>query len=88
MAQVKPIPDGYPSLTPYLIVADGAGAIAFYERVLGAKLRLPPGVERRVDVVRATGPDGAPPALLVRPDAIAAWTPADGCLEPALDYWF
>jgi PhnB protein len=40
MAQVKPIPDGYPSLTPYLIVADGAGAIAFYERVLGAKLRL------------------------------------------------
>jgi 2-polyprenyl-6-methoxyphenol hydroxylase-like FAD-dependent oxidoreductase len=55
---------------------------------LGAKLRLPPGVERRVDVVRATGPDGAPPALLVRPDAIAAWTPADGCLEPALDYWF
>ena len=23
MAAVKPIPDGYPSLTPYLIVADG-----------------------------------------------------------------
>jgi PhnB protein len=40
MAQVKPIPDGYPRLTPYLIVADGAGAIAFYERVLGARLRL------------------------------------------------
>jgi 2-polyprenyl-6-methoxyphenol hydroxylase-like FAD-dependent oxidoreductase len=55
---------------------------------LGAELRLPPGVERRLDVVRATGPDGAPPALLVRPDAIAAWTSADGPLEPALDRWF
>ena len=37
---VQPIPDGYPSLTPYLIVADGAAAIAFYERAFGAKLRL------------------------------------------------
>lgn len=40
MPNVKPIPDGYPSLTPYLIVADAAGAIAFYERAFGAKLRL------------------------------------------------
>jgi PhnB protein len=40
MANVKPIPDGYPSLTPYLIVADGAGAIAFYEKAFEAKLRL------------------------------------------------
>ena len=40
MANVKPIPDGYPSLTPYLIVADGAGAIAFYERAFDATLRL------------------------------------------------
>jgi PhnB protein len=40
MPNVKPIPDGYLSLTPYLIVADGAGAIAFYERAFGAKLRL------------------------------------------------
>jgi PhnB protein len=40
MPKVKPIPDGYPSLTPYLIVADGAGAIAFYERAFGAKLRM------------------------------------------------
>jgi PhnB protein len=37
---VKPIPDGYHSITPYLIVADGAGAIAFYQRVFGATLRL------------------------------------------------
>src|ERR1700716_2701839 len=40
MAAVKPIPDGYPSLTPYMIVADGAGAIAFYENAFGARLRL------------------------------------------------
>jgi PhnB protein len=40
MPAVKPIPDGYPTLTPYLIVGDGAAAIAFYQRVFGAKLRL------------------------------------------------
>jgi PhnB protein len=40
MPGVKPIPDGYRSLTPYLIVADGAGAVAFYGRAFGAKERL------------------------------------------------
>jgi len=40
MPSVKPIPDGYRTLTPYLIVADGAGAVAFYEKVFGAKVRL------------------------------------------------
>jgi PhnB protein len=34
------IPDGYRSLTPYRTVADGAGPVAFYEKALGAKLRL------------------------------------------------
>lgn len=33
---VKPIPDGYPAVTPYLIVHDAAGAIAFYEQAFGA----------------------------------------------------
>ena len=37
---VKPIPDGYPNLTPYLIVADGPAAVAFYQQAFGAKLRL------------------------------------------------
>ena len=37
---VKPIPEGYPVLTPYLIVNDGAAAIDFYERAFGAKLRM------------------------------------------------
>jgi PhnB protein len=43
MADVKPIPDGYPRLTPYLCV-DGAGAaIDFYIKVFGAteRMRLP-----------------------------------------------
>ncbi|HUH85517.1 MAG TPA: VOC family protein [Stellaceae bacterium] len=34
---VKPIPDGYHSITPYLIVQGGEGAIAFYQKALGAK---------------------------------------------------
>jgi PhnB protein len=45
MADVKPIPAGYASVTPYLVVNGAAKAIAFYERVLGAKerMRLPMG---------------------------------------------
>jgi PhnB protein len=40
MADVNPIPDGYPQVTPYLCV-DGAGAaIEFYERVFGARERM------------------------------------------------
>ena len=34
---VKPIPDGYHSVTPYLIVNGGAKAIDFYKRAFGAK---------------------------------------------------
>jgi PhnB protein len=45
--QVKPIPDGYPVLTPYLIVRGAASAIDFYQRVFGAQERL-----------RMAGPDG------------------------------
>jgi PhnB protein len=42
---VKPIPDGYHSITPYLIVDDGKAAIDFYTRAFGAKekFRLPMG---------------------------------------------
>jgi PhnB protein len=42
-------PDGYRSLTPYLIVRDGSAAIAFYCQVLGARERLRlPGSDGRV----------------------------------------
>ncbi|EJL84738.1 hypothetical protein PMI16_03688 [Herbaspirillum sp. CF444] len=33
---VNPIPEGYSSVTPYLIVSDTASAIAFYEKAFGA----------------------------------------------------
>src|SRR5690349_6121383 len=36
MADVKPIPDGYHSVTPYLIVDGAADAIAYYKKAFGA----------------------------------------------------
>ena len=44
---VNPIPEGYPRVTPYLIVSDGAAAIDFYTSILGATERM-----------RMGGPDG------------------------------
>jgi PhnB protein len=40
---VKPIPDGYTSVCPYLTVDDGAAAIEFYKRAFGAveETRMP-----------------------------------------------
>jgi PhnB protein len=32
----KPVPDGYPTATPYLMVKDAAKAIDFYKRAFGA----------------------------------------------------
>jgi PhnB protein len=42
---VKPIPDGYHSVTPYLIVDGAADAIDFYKQAFGAteKFRMPMG---------------------------------------------
>lgn len=42
---VKPIPEGYHSVTPYLVVDDADTAIDFYTRAFGAKekFRLPMG---------------------------------------------
>ena len=37
MSQVKKIPDGYHSITPYLNVKGGAKAIDFYKKAFGAK---------------------------------------------------
>ena len=47
MTDVKPIPEGYPRVTPYLYIDGAAAAIDFYEKVLGAKERM-----------RMPGPDG------------------------------
>lgn len=44
---VNPIPEGYPRVTPYLIIDGAAAAIDFYKSVLGATERM-----------RMEGPDG------------------------------
>lgn len=38
--QVKPIPDGYHTVTPYLVVKGAARAIEFYTKAFGAKERF------------------------------------------------
>jgi PhnB protein len=45
---VKPVPDGYHTLTPTLTVKNGAQAIDFYKRALGAE-----------ELMRVPGPDGS-----------------------------
>jgi PhnB protein len=40
MADVKPIPEGYPQVTPYLIVDGANAAIEFYRNVFGARERM------------------------------------------------
>src|SRR5690348_10425165 len=42
-----PVPEGFEGVTPYLIVHEGAAALAFYARAFGA-----------VETVRMPGPDG------------------------------
>lgn len=43
MASVKAVPDGYHTVTPYLIVKNGAQALDFYKKALGATevMRIP-----------------------------------------------
>ena len=44
---VKPIPDGYHSITPYLVLDGAASAIEFYKKTFGA-----------IELMRVPGPDG------------------------------
>src|SRR5438128_9683627 len=46
-SKVKPIPQGYHTATPYLIVNDGAKALDFYQKAFGA-----------TELFRMAGPDG------------------------------
>ena len=46
-ASVKPIPDGYHSVTPYLYLRNAEAMIEFYKRAFGA-----------TEVLRMDGPDG------------------------------
>ena len=45
--QVRPIPQGYHSATPYLTLHDAAKALEFYKRAFGAQ-----------EIMRMAGPDG------------------------------
>jgi len=76
MVQAKP--DGYPSVIPYLIVRDGAAAIAFYQGVFGARERL-----------RMPGPNGRiGHAELEIGDSVvmlADEAPEHGAFAPAVD---
>jgi len=47
MSKVKPIPEGYHTATPYLIIKNAAGAIEFYKKAFGAK-----------ELMRMADPDG------------------------------
>ena len=47
MSKAKPIPDGYHTATPYLIIKDAASAIEFYKKAFGA-----------TELLRMAGPDG------------------------------
>lgn len=40
MSRVKPIPDGYHAVTPFLVVSDAARAMEFYKAAFGAKERM------------------------------------------------
>jgi PhnB protein len=49
MSSVKPIPEGYRSVTPYLFVRSAALAIDFYKNVFGAKEKMRmPGSDGRI----------------------------------------
>ena len=39
-SSVKPVPDNYPVMSPYLSILDATGAIDFYKRAFGAKERM------------------------------------------------
>ncbi len=47
MAQVKPIPDGFHSVTPHIICSEAGKAIEFYKKAFGA-----------TEICKIPGPDG------------------------------
>ena len=56
MADVKPIPEGYHSVTPYLIIDGASAAIDFYKKAFGAvEKQRAPGPEK------TNTPAGLPP---------------------------
>jgi PhnB protein len=78
MTTVQPIPAGFSTVTPNLVVADGAAAIDFYERAFGAEVqaRLEAGgmlvhAALRIGDAMVTLCDAMPSHGFVAPDADA-----------------
>ena len=72
---VKPIPDGYHSVTPYLVIKGAARAIDFYKQVFGA-----------TEMLRMEGPGGSIGHAEIKigdsPVMLADEHPAMNCLGP------
>ncbi|MBW4517050.1 MAG: VOC family protein [Timaviella obliquedivisa GSE-PSE-MK23-08B] len=60
MSTVKPIPDHYPTATPYLTVKDAVKAIEFYKQAFGAtesmRLVTPSGTIGHAEIIIGTSP--------------------------------
>ncbi len=75
---VKPIPDGYHTATPYLIVHDAASAIDWYVRALTVDI---PGAPIIVDTAVRMGVHGLSGGIAILPGTLIA---TKASLLPAL----
>ena len=73
---VKPIPDGYHTVTPYLIVREAARALVFYAKAFGAK-----------ELFRLPGPDGKIMHAELRIDDTVVMIAEAGGNYPAFPVW-
>lgn len=76
---VKPIPDGYHNVTPYLLVSDAASLIEFLTQAFGGR-----------ETERMTGPGGAIMHAEVRigDSVVMMGQPGDGAAMPAALYLY
>ena len=74
-AKVKPVPEGYHTATPYLIVKDAARAVEYYKKAFGA-----------TELMRLPGPDGkimhAEVKIGTSPIMLGAENPQRGASSP------
>ena len=75
MSPVKPVPEGYHTVTPHLVVRGAAEALTFYAKALGAE-----------ELFRMPGPDGAIMHAEIRigdsPIMLAEEMPQMGAVSP------
>lgn len=60
MTKVKPIPDGYHTATPYMVIKDAAKAIEFYKKAFGATeilcMKAPDGKVKHAEIKIGNSP--------------------------------